>query len=150
MSDLVRFGVAMDRSLLNDFDQRIALRGYENRSEALRDLIRADLTRAAWESGAIVAATLTLVYNHHVREIVLRMTDMEHEFAGCVISSMHIHLDRERALEVMAVRGRAADLTALVGRLSGQKGVLTCELTLASVIADPGGEPATTDEPRAR
>src|SRR3954464_8355787 len=111
MSDLVRFGVAMDRTLLADFDKRIASRGYENRSEALRDLIRADLTRAAWEGGALVAATLTLVYSPSVRDLVLRVTDVEQEFAGCVVSSMHMQLDRHRCMEVMAVRGRASDLT---------------------------------------
>ena len=153
MSDLVRFGVAMDRGLLTEFDRRIAARGYENRSEALRDLIRADLTRAAWEGGSLVAATLTLVYNPSVRDLILRLTDLEHEFAGCVLSSMLVHLDRHRCLEVMAVRGRASDLTALAGRLSGTKGVLACELTLASVLSsadDPKGQgvPPPAPEPR--
>ena len=69
MSDLVRFGVAMDRALLSEFDRRIAARGYENRSEALRDLVRADLTRAAWSEGATVAATLTVVYARRARDV---------------------------------------------------------------------------------
>jgi CopG family transcriptional regulator, nickel-responsive regulator len=136
MSDLVRFGVAMDRALLTEFDGRIAARGYENRSEALRDLIRADLTRAAWEGGALVAATLTLVYSPHVRELVLRVVDVEREFSACVLSSMHVLLDRHRCLDVMAVRGRASELMALAGRLGGTKGVLACELTLASVLSE--------------
>src|SRR6185503_15374173 len=101
MSDLVRFGVAMDRALLADFDRRIAARGYENRSEALRDLIRADLTRAAWDTGAIVAATVTLVYENHVRDLVTRLTELEGEHAGILVSSMRVHVDPGRCLEVM-------------------------------------------------
>src|SRR5262245_11156881 len=131
MSDLVRFGVAMDRALLAEFDTRIAARGYENRSEALRDLVRADLTRAAWESGAVVAATLTAVYDNHVREIVTRLMDIERGQAGLLVASLRVPLDPDRSLEVMVVRGVASALGALAGRIAGTKGVLSCELTLA-------------------
>jgi CopG family nickel-responsive transcriptional regulator len=132
MSDLVRFGVAMDRALLAEFDRRIAARGYENRSEALRDLIRADLTRAAWDQGATVAATLTIVYAHRVRDLVTRLTDLEGEHAEIVVSSLRVHLDAGRCLEVMVLRGSGRDLSALAGRIGGMKGVHSCELTLAS------------------
>src|SRR5689334_8485438 len=119
MSDLVRFGVAMDRTLLSDFDRRIAARGYENRSEALRDLIRADLTRADWERGARVAATLTVVYDDHVREVVGGLTGLEGEHAGLVVASLRVPLSPGRSLEIMAVRGAASALDALAGQLAG-------------------------------
>lgn len=147
MSDLVRFGVAMDRTLLSEFDRRIAARGYENRSEALRDLIRADLTRAAWERGARVAATLTLVYGDHVRAVVGQLTGLEGEHAGLVIASLRVPLEPGRSLEVMTVRGAASELTALAGQLAGTKGVLSCELTLATTVHDKpsrGSGPAET------
>ena len=131
MSDLVRFGVAMDRALLAEFDKRIAARGYENRSEALRDLIRADLTRAAWDGGATVAATLTIVYDNHVREIVTRLADQERGQPGLLISSLRVPLDPDRSLEVMVVRGAASALSAFTGRIAGTKGVLSCEISLA-------------------
>src|SRR5689334_20214784 len=131
MSDLVRFGVAMDRALLAEFDTRIAARGYENRSEALRDLVRADLTRAAWDSGAAVAATLTVVYDNHVRETVSRIADQAQP--GMLISSLRVPLDPDRSLEVMVVRGVASALGAFSGQIAGTKGVLSCELTLASM-----------------
>lgn len=137
MSDLVRFGVAMDRALLDEFDRSIAERGYENRSEALRDLVRADLTRAAWDRGATVAATVTLVYNRRVRDVVLRLSELESEHADRVVSSLHMGLDRNRSLEVLAVRGRASELGTLAGRLSGTRGVLACELTLAAPLEEP-------------
>ncbi len=135
MSDLVRFGVAMDRALLAEFDERIAARGYENRSEALRDLIRADLTRAAWDEGATVAATLTVVYANDTREIVARMADIEAARPGLLVSSLRVPLDAERSLEVMVLRGIGSDLSAFAGRLGGTKGVLSCELTLATSVA---------------
>jgi len=135
MSDLVRFGVAMDRTLLGEFDQRIAAKGYENRSEALRDLVRADLVRAAWEAGATVAATLTIVFDPQARDVVLRLAEIESDPALGVLSSLRVPLDAGRALEILALRGRASDLADLAGQIGGSKGVLSCELTLASIVA---------------
>lgn len=131
MSDLVRFGVAMDRALLSAFDERIAARGYENRSEALRDLVRADLTKAAWESGASVAGTLTVVFAKKSRADVARLVDGAR--AGLVASSLEISLDEERALGVLVLRGRAGELSALAGRVAGARGVLAAELSVGCV-----------------
>jgi CopG family transcriptional regulator, nickel-responsive regulator len=141
MSDLVRFGVAMDRALLADFDRRITAQGYENRSEALRDLIRADLTRAALDDGTRVAATLTLVYAPEVRELVMRISEIEAEHAGTLVSSLLVRLDETRFLQVMALRGRGAELSALAGQLAGAKGVLSCALTPAAALPDGVVEP---------
>jgi CopG family nickel-responsive transcriptional regulator len=135
MGDLVRFGVAMERELLNEFDRRIAAKGYENRSEALRDLVRADLVRAAWDAGAHVAATLTIVFDPRARDVVVRLAEIESEPALGVVSSLRVPLDGARSLEVLALRGRAGDLATLAGEIGGSKGVLSCELTLASIVA---------------
>ncbi len=134
MSDLVRFGVAMDRALLAEFDRRIAALGYENRSEALRDLIRADLTREAGKAGALVAATVTLVYSSKARELVTRLADAEGEQSGLVVSSLRTAVDADRTLEALVVRGPADVITAFAGRLAGTKGVLSCDVTLAAVL----------------
>ena len=134
MSDLVRFGVAMDRALLADFDRRITAQGYENRSEALRDLVRADLTRAALDEGSEVAATLTVVYAPEVRELVLRIAELEERHAGAVVSSLLVRLDEARLLQVMVLTGRGADLSALAGQRAGAKGVLSCALTPAAAL----------------
>ena len=159
MSDLVRFGVAMDRALLAEFDRRIAARGYENRSEALRDLIRADLTREAGEAGALVAGTVTLVYSTRARELVARLTDAEGEQPGLVVSSLRTPIDADRTLEALVVRGAADVIAAFSGRLAGTKGVLSCDVTLAAVLDPraslrpprPGSPPVVEprgDEPR--
>ncbi|WP_437593881.1 nickel-responsive transcriptional regulator NikR [Sorangium sp. So ce1000] len=136
MSDLVRFGVAMDRALLAEFDRRISAQGYENRSEALRDLVRADLTRAALDEGAEVAATLTVVYAPEVRELVLRISELEEQRAGSVVSSLLVRLDEARLLQVMVLKGRGADLSELAGQLAGAKGVLSCALTPAAALSE--------------
>lgn len=131
MSDLVRFGVAMDRSLLAAFDDRITARGYENRSEALRDLVRADLTKAAWQSGAAVAGTVTFVFTKKSRAEVARVIDAAP--AGLTVSAVEVALDEIRALGVLVLRGKAGELSALAGRLSGARGVFAAELAIGCV-----------------
>ena len=135
MGELVRFGVAMERPLLEAFDAQIARRGYENRSEALRDLVRADLARDAWERGEETVATISLVYDHHVRELTERLNAIQHDFEGRIVSALHVHLDHDHCLEVIVARGPARDLRALADRLIGTKGVLSGELSATSVAA---------------
>ncbi|MDI1447721.1 nickel-responsive transcriptional regulator NikR [Polyangium sp. 6x1] len=136
MSDLVRFGVAMDRALLTEFDRRIAALGYENRSEAIRDLVRADLTRAAWDRGAAVVATLSVVYKPHVRAEVLRLSEPESLSADLVVASQHVRIDRDRYLDTLVLRGPSEHLSALAGKIAGTKGVLSCELHVAASVTD--------------
>lgn len=144
MSDLVRFGVAMDRALLSDFDQRIAARGYENRSEALRDLVRADLTKAAWEAGEPVAATLTLVFAKKQRTEVAKL--LEATSGETVVTHVTVPLDAERSLEVVVLRGKAGDLVALAGRVGGMRGVLSSDLAIACVDFERRSPKAATGE----
>lgn len=133
MSDLVRFGVAMERALLLEFDRRIAAKGYENRSEALRDLVRADLVREAAEAGGHVTGTLTVVLAPEARDVVLRLGDIESDPANGVIASMRVPIEGGRTLVVLALRGRAAALSELAGRIGGAREVLSSQLNLASI-----------------
>ncbi len=134
MSDLVRFGVAMDRALLADFDRRITAQGYENRSEALRDLVRADLTRAALDEGAEVAATLTLVYEPEVRELVLRISELEERRAGSGGLQPAGPPRRGPAAPGDGAEGpRAGAVRARRAARRGQ-GVLSCALTPAAAL----------------
>lgn len=151
MSDLVRFGVAMDRALLAEFDLRIGQKGYENRSEALRDLVRADLTKAAWEGGAVVAGSLTLVYStkqaDHVARLLLDAGKPEGPGVGPIVSATRVALDSSRTLEVLVLKGPATKLTELAGRLGGARGVLSAELAIAcamqqTLLSDTGSDPA--------
>jgi len=124
MSELVRFGVSMDRDLLVSLDGIIEQRGYANRSEAIRDLIRAEQVRESWEDRTGTAvATLTLVYDHHVREAGERLTDLQHDDGDLVHSTMHVHLTHRMCLEVIVMRGDPARIQHLADRLIAARGV---------------------------
>ncbi len=138
MSDLVRFGVAMERGLLAEFDRRISERGYENRSEAIRDLVRADLTRAAYDQGSLVVATLTVVYAPHIRGELLQLCDPNPHEQEVVITSQHVRIDRTRHLETFVIRAKADKLAEIAGKIAGTKGVLSCETAVAAAIDTPG------------
>jgi CopG family nickel-responsive transcriptional regulator len=131
MTRLVRFGVAMERDLLDRFDEVVARRGYENRSEALRDLVRRELDRDAWQRGKNSVATITIVYDHHVRELTERLTEIQHDHGAYIISTLHVHLDHDHCMEVIAAKGPARALKAMADRLIGTKGVMSGDIVAA-------------------
>jgi CopG family nickel-responsive transcriptional regulator len=136
MSDLSRIGVAIDAALLEQFDQLIAQRGYTNRSEAFRDLIRDQLIEKTAEApDNIVVGTVTLVYNHHVRTLSERLTDMQHQAFHNVLSTLHVHLDHDNCLEVMVLKGKASAVRKLAGALISTKGVKHGRLTITTTGA---------------
>ncbi len=123
MPSLVRFGVSIEKPLSDRFDRHIHGKKYSNRSEAIRDLIRAELVREEWKAGGDVAGAVTLVYDHHKRDLVSRLTDLQHDFMSVILSSQHIHIDHHHCLEIIAVRGPAAKIQELADRLKAEKGV---------------------------
>ena len=133
MAALLRFGVAMEQTLLERFDELIVRRGYENRSEALRDLVRKELDQDAWQRGKHTVATITLVYDHHVRDITERLTEIQHEGGEYIISTLHVHLDHHHCMEVIAAKGPARALKSIADRLIGAKGVLSGNVVAAAI-----------------
>ncbi len=135
--DLARIGVAIPGNLLHEFDRSIARKGYATRSEAFRDLIRDELIQ---ETVSLpeqeVVGTLTLVYDHHVRELSGRLTQMQHEHHHQVISTLHVHLDHRNCLEVLVLRGQAAQLRKIADRLIAAKGIHHGKLTLTTPRPD--------------
>jgi CopG family nickel-responsive transcriptional regulator len=126
MGDLVRFGVSAEEELMINFDRLSADKGYSNRSEALRDLMRDALVQARLEKfpdTADVLGSLTLVYDHHARELSERMNEIQHERHGLVVSVLHIHISHEDCMEVIALRGRAGAIRELANSLLSLKGV---------------------------
>ena len=124
MARLVRFGVSMEQPLLAALDAIARRRGYANRSEAIRDLVRAEQVRESWESEkGLVVGTLTLVYDHHVRELSERLVTLQHDHEEMVHSTMHIHLSHRMCLEVIVLRGKARDVQQLADRLIAARGV---------------------------
>ncbi len=139
MSGLSRIGVAIDSELLKKFDHLIAQRGYSNRSEAFRDLIRDELVEKSWESpDSQVVGTVTLVYNHHVRLLNEKLNGIQHEFHRSILSTLHVHLDHDNCLEVLVVRGRSADVRKVADVLISTKGVKHGRLTLSTSGAGLG------------
>lgn len=124
MGKIIRFGISLDENLLASFDRHIEAKGYVNRSEAIRDLIRSSLVEERWDAGnAEMVGTVTLVYNHHVRDLSDRLTERQHAHHDRVISALHVHLDAHNCLEVLVVRGPAAEVKRIADELIGVKGV---------------------------
>ena len=124
MAGITRFGVSLDERLLAKFDRLNGRKGYANRSEAIRDLIRDSLVREQWELGDTDAVgTLTLVYDHETRELEERLTELQHAHYRVIVSTLHVHLDAHHCLEVLILRGKAALLKGIADRLIGTRGV---------------------------
>lgn len=126
MSDLIRFGVSAESELIESFDELSRQRGYANRSEALRDLMRDALVQARVDSGPAqgeVLGSLTLVYDHHARELNAQMADLQHEHHDLVVSVLHVHVSHDDCLEVIALRGQVARVRQLADSLLSLKGV---------------------------
>ncbi len=141
MSDIIRFGVSIDQDLLENYDRLISERGYATRSEALRDLIRESLIQQKIdvESETKVLGSLTLVYDHHASNLVQEMGEIQHKFHSLVLSVMHLHVSHDDCMEVIALRGVAAEIVKLSNGLLSLKGIKNGKLFLtlpSSIITD--------------
>lgn len=132
MSELVRFSVSVEQTLLDKFDGLNRAKQYTNRSEALRDLIRKELVQQEWKSGSDVVGTITLIYDHHKRDVLIRVMDMQHDFQEAIICTQHIHLDHHNCLEIVAARGRAEEVQRLADALRSIKAVRHVTLSMSS------------------
>ncbi|NIM02973.1 nickel-responsive transcriptional regulator NikR [bacterium] len=132
MADLARFGVSVEKELLTKFDKHIKDKNYPTRSKAIGDLIRESLVKKEWIEGKEVVGAITLVYNHHRRELVNKLTDVEHDFHRLIISSQHIHLDEDNCLEIVVVKGKPREVDELAYSLKSTKGVKHGSLTMAT------------------
>ncbi|MDR0339240.1 MAG: nickel-responsive transcriptional regulator NikR [Desulfovibrio sp.] len=133
MGTTIRFGVSLDSDLLERFDALCDERGYQTRSEAIRDLIRNTLVNKEWEDDdANVAATLTLVYDHHKSDLAQRVTNVQHDHHHLIITTMHVHLDHHNCLEVLVLKGPGNDVRGFAQNLISTKGVMFGKLSLAT------------------
>jgi CopG family nickel-responsive transcriptional regulator len=130
---IVRFGISLESALLKRFDSLIKKKGYANRSEAIRDLIRDSIVSDEWESSTVeTVGTITIVYSHDTRELTDTLTDLQHHYYDSIVSSMHIHIDEHNCLEVIVVRGKSGDIKAIADKLIGTKGVKHGKLSLTT------------------
>lgn len=133
MSGLTRFGVSIPDSLLADFDRLIARKGYQNRSEAIRDLIRDSLVTEEWKEGKKeMVGAISLIYSHHTRELSRILTKLQHDHYRTILSTLHIHMDEHNCLEVLVVKGKGEEIQKIGDRLIGTKGVKHGRLSLTS------------------
>lgn len=138
MSELIRFGVSIDGNLLESFDRLVETRGYSTRSEALRDLIREALVTEKIESQSDTRAlgTLTIVYDHHAKDLVQEMGDIQHDYHQLVLSVMHLHVSHDDCMEVIALNGIVADIVELSNRILSLKGIKHGKLFLTLPSSD--------------
>jgi len=133
VAELARIGIALSEDLLQEFDKLIERRGYTNRSEAFRDLVRNELVNEiSGSADAEIYGTITLVYDHHARLLSEKLTDLQHQYYAAIMSSVHVHLDHDNCLEVILVRGKSSRVKALANALIATKGVKHGRFTLTA------------------
>lgn len=133
MSELIRFGVSIESHLLDQFDRLIENKNYATRSEAIRDLIRNELVRQEWQDDeAEAVGTVTIIYDHHVRDLNNILTSVQHDFNEQIISTMHVHLDQHSCLEVLAVKGKTKTIRQIADTLISIKGVKHGKLVMTT------------------
>ncbi|MGE4356978.1 MAG: nickel-responsive transcriptional regulator NikR [Candidatus Omnitrophota bacterium] len=132
MSGVFRFGVSLPKDLSDEFDKLIKEKNYPNRSKAIGDLIRQELVKREWLEGKEVAGAITLIYDHHKKELLDKLTDIQHDFQRVIISTQHIHLDEDNCLEIIAVKGRPGEVKKLADTLRAVKGVKHGTLSMSS------------------
>ena len=133
MSDTVRFGVSLDMDLLDQFDGLIERMGYDNRSEAIRDLIRGKLVQEQWQAPKEETfAVVLLVYDHHAMSVDKRLTEAQHRSHERVVGALHVHIDEQNCLEIIVLRGPGQEIRSIGERLMSMRGVRYGKLNMGT------------------
>lgn len=131
MENITRFGVSIEPELLKKFDKLIKKKGYTNRSEAIRDIIRKNLiTEKTQDSQAEAIGTLTMIYDHHTGNLTNRLLDIQHEHTKEILSTTHIHIDHHNCLEVLVLKGKTGNIQKLADNIKSLKGIKHGELVI--------------------
>jgi CopG family nickel-responsive transcriptional regulator len=136
MQRLVRTGISLEQSLLDKFDRVIEKKGYENRSEAIRDLVRDYVTTEDVETNRVVVGTLTMVYDHHKPGLSGRLTSLQHHLLGHVLAATHVHLDHDNCHEVVIMKGKGSDMKAFAEKVLSLRGVKHGKFVLTTTGKD--------------
>jgi len=130
---VVRFGVSLENELLEALDQFVKENHFASRSQAIRQLISNNLVETKWETNKMVAGAVSLVYDHHKRDLLNTLADIQHDYYEVILSAQHFHLDHDNCLEIIAVKGESSKLTELANRLIAIKGIQHGKLTMSSM-----------------
>src|SRR5271165_2535599 len=136
MAELTRTGVSIEDDLLEQFDRVIAKRGYKNRSEAIRDLIRESLVSEAIDQNRLVVATLSMIYDHHKPDLSKKLNAIQHHSHDNVLAATHVHLDSDNCLEVVIMRGRSSEVRHLADHMLAMRGVKHGKLVVSTPCDD--------------
>jgi len=128
---VIRFGVSLEKDLLEALDGYVKENHFSNRSQAVRHLISNNVVVKKWQCNNMVAGSITLVYDHHKRDLMNQITELQHDFHEVILSSQHIHLSHDNCMEIVAVKGKAAVLTELADKLIAVKGIQHGKLTMS-------------------
>jgi CopG family nickel-responsive transcriptional regulator len=128
---VVRFGVSLEQEMLNALDNYIKDNRIANRSQAIRHLINNNLVEKKWQCNNIVAGSITLVYDHHKHDVLNNLNKIQHEYYNVILSSQHIHLNHDKCMEIIAIKGKASILTRLADVLIAEKGIQHGRLTMS-------------------
>jgi CopG family nickel-responsive transcriptional regulator len=133
-TDTIRFSVSLPSNLLDELDRRVTSKGYASRSELIRDMIRERLVEAAWQGDADVAGVLTIMFDHHQRELAQRLIDIQHNQHVHVLCSTHVHLDHHNCLETIILQGHPPEIEHVAAEIGGLRGVKFAKLTRTSRV----------------
>ena len=136
MANIVRTGVSLEQELLDQFDESIRERGYQNRSEAIRDLIRDHLVSRQADKNKVVAGTLTIIYDHHRPNLTEKLVELQHHAGSQVLAATHVHLDHHNCLEVVIMKGRSGSIRAVANAILSLQGVKHGQLVVTSTGKD--------------
>lgn len=133
---LKRFSISLEENLLESFDEYIETQSYNNRSEAIRDLIRKSLVKREWETDSKVMGVITLVYDHHQHQLQEKVTEVQHDYHHHIVSTTHVHMDHHNCLEVIIVKGNAQEVQDLADKLIALRGIRDGNLAMSSTGKD--------------
>ena len=128
---VIRFGVSLEKELLEALDNYISDNHFTNRSQAIRNLINNNIVTSKWQCNNLVAGSITLVYDHHKRDLLAHLTDLQHNYHHVILSSQHFHLEEDLCMEIIAVKGKAVMLTELADKLIAVKGIQHGKITMS-------------------
>jgi CopG family nickel-responsive transcriptional regulator len=133
VSELVRLSISLERPLLKQLEALVKRSRYANRSEFIRDLVRQRLVEQQWsDSRQDVVGTITMVYDHHTRQLTDKLVDIQHDYHDHILASTHVHLSHDLCAEMIMIRGSAPRIRQITDRLRQQRGVLHAELAMSS------------------
>lgn len=128
---IVRFGVSLEKELLEALDKYTSENHFTNRSQTIRNLINNNIVSTKWQGNELVAGSITLVYDHHKRDLMNQLTNLQHDYHSVILSSLHFHLEKDICMEIIAVKGNAVRLTELADKLIAVKGIQHGQLTMS-------------------